>query len=47
VFLALAPRVSVRTEVQVFSLERANEALAALRAGKIKGAGVLSVHPSV
>jgi propanol-preferring alcohol dehydrogenase len=46
-FLALAPRVPVRTEVQVFPLERANEALAALRAGKIKGAGVLAVHPSV
>jgi propanol-preferring alcohol dehydrogenase len=45
-FLDLAPRVPIRTEVEVFSLEQANEALAALRAGKIKGAGVLAVHPA-
>lgn len=44
-FLTLAPRVPIRTEVEVFSLEQANEALAALRAGKIKGAGVLAVSP--
>jgi propanol-preferring alcohol dehydrogenase len=40
-FLALAPRVPVRTEVQTFPLEQANEALASLRSGKIKGAAVL------
>jgi propanol-preferring alcohol dehydrogenase len=40
-FLKLAPRVPVRTEVELFPLERANEALAALREGKIRGAGVL------
>jgi alcohol dehydrogenase, propanol-preferring len=40
-FLALAPRVPVRTEVQTFPLEEANEALARLRSGKIKGAAVL------
>ena len=40
-FLALAPRVPVRSEVTAFSLERANEALAALRAGAIEGAAVL------
>jgi len=40
-FLALAPRVPVRTEIEVFPLEHANEALAALRAGRIKGAAVL------
>ncbi|HEU4345032.1 MAG TPA: zinc-dependent alcohol dehydrogenase family protein [Candidatus Binatia bacterium] len=40
-FLALAPRVPVRTEIQVFSLEQANEALERLRSGKIQGAGVL------
>ncbi|MFA7061422.1 MAG: zinc-dependent alcohol dehydrogenase family protein [Pedobacter sp.] len=45
-FLDLAPRVPIRTEVEVFPLEQANEALAALRAGKIKGAGVLAVHPA-
>ncbi len=40
-FLALAPRVPVRTETVVYPLERANEALADLRAGRIHGAGVL------
>lgn len=42
-FLALAPRVPVRTEVQVFQLEEANEALDALRSGKISGAAVLKI----
>ena len=40
-FLALAPQVPVRTEVAPFPLERANEALAALRGGEIRGAVVL------
>jgi len=40
-FLALAPQVPVRTEVQTFPLEEANEALARLRSGKIRGAAVL------
>ncbi|MCU0223962.1 MAG: zinc-dependent alcohol dehydrogenase family protein [Acidobacteria bacterium] len=40
-FLALAPRVPVRTEVTVFPLAAANEALAALREGRLVGAGVL------
>jgi propanol-preferring alcohol dehydrogenase len=40
-FLALAPRVPVRTEVEPFALERANEALQALRAGRVRGAAVL------
>jgi propanol-preferring alcohol dehydrogenase len=40
-FLELAPRIPVRTEIEVFPLEHANEALAALRAGTIRGAGVL------
>jgi alcohol dehydrogenase, propanol-preferring len=40
-FLALAPRVPVRTNVETFPLEEANEALARLRAGKINGAAVL------
>jgi propanol-preferring alcohol dehydrogenase len=40
-FLALAPRVPVRTTVQTFSLTEANEALARLRGGRIKGAAVL------
>ncbi|MBX6341136.1 MAG: alcohol dehydrogenase, partial [Thermomicrobiaceae bacterium] len=45
--LALAPRVPVRTEVEVYPLEAANEALAALRAGRIRGAAVLQVAPEV
>ena len=40
-FLALAPQVPVRTEVEVFDLERANEALDRLRQGEIRGAAVL------
>ena len=39
--LALAPQVPVRTEVQTFALEQANEALDRLRAGRIEGAAVL------
>jgi propanol-preferring alcohol dehydrogenase len=42
-FLALAPRVPVRTEVEAYPLERANEALARLRAGEVRGAAVLVV----
>jgi propanol-preferring alcohol dehydrogenase len=40
-FLALAPKVPVRTEVQTFPLEDANDALAWLRSGHIHGAAVL------
>jgi alcohol dehydrogenase, propanol-preferring len=40
-FLALAPRVPVRTEVETFRLEQANEALARLREGRITGAAVI------
>lgn len=40
-FLALAPRIPVMTKVEVFPLESANEALAALRTGRISGSGVL------
>lgn len=42
-FLALAPTIPVHTEVEVFPLAQANEALAGLRAGKIRGAAVLAV----
>jgi propanol-preferring alcohol dehydrogenase len=35
--------VPVRTEVATFPLEEANEALKALRSGKIRGAAVLVV----
>jgi propanol-preferring alcohol dehydrogenase len=42
-FLSLAPQVPVRTEVETYPLERANEALARLRAGEVRGAAVLVV----
>lgn len=42
-FLALAPQVPVRTQVTSFPLHEANEALAALREGRLEGAGVLVV----
>ena len=42
-FLALAPRVPVRTEIETFRLADANEALDRLRAGRIRGAAVLVV----
>jgi propanol-preferring alcohol dehydrogenase len=43
-FLALAPEVPVRTTVQAFALEDAEEALARLRDGRIEGAAVLRVR---
>jgi len=42
-FLALAPRVPVRTEVESFPLAEANEALSRLREGRLRGAAVLVV----
>jgi propanol-preferring alcohol dehydrogenase len=42
-FLALAPRVPVRTEVELFALAQANEALERLRQGRIRGAAVLVI----
>lgn len=40
-FLALAPTIPVRTEVEVFGLAEANLALERLRAGRLRGAAVL------
>lgn len=40
-FLAIAPQVPVRTEVETFALDQANEALARLREGRITGAAVV------
>lgn len=40
-FLALAPEVPVRTEVTTFPLDRANDALIALKHGEFSGAAVL------
>jgi len=42
-FLTLAPWVPVKTDVERYPLERANEALADLRDGKIRGAAVLTI----
>ncbi|HYX67569.1 MAG TPA: zinc-dependent alcohol dehydrogenase family protein [Terriglobales bacterium] len=42
-FLELAAAVPVRTEVQMFDLEQANAALAAMKASKVAAAGVLRV----
>ena len=42
-FLELAAQVPVRTEVQVFNLEQANQALDALKHSRIEGAGVLTI----
>ena len=41
-FLALAPRVPVRTRVEALPLDQANEALSRLREGRITGAAVLT-----
>jgi propanol-preferring alcohol dehydrogenase len=43
-FLALAPKVPVKTEVELFSLEQANEALERLRGGLVRGAAVLRME---
>jgi alcohol dehydrogenase, propanol-preferring len=42
-FLALAPEVPVRTDVEEFPLEQANEALERMRSGRLRGSAVLSV----
>ena len=47
-FLAVAPKAGVRTTTNVYPLDRANEALADLRDGRIQGAAVLvpaGAHP--
>ena len=43
-FLKLAPKVPVRTTVTPYQLEQANEALAALRGGRLSGAAVLVLN---
>jgi propanol-preferring alcohol dehydrogenase len=40
-FLALAPSIPVHNEVEAFPLDQANEALARLRSGDVRGALVL------
>ncbi|MCI0450057.1 MAG: zinc-dependent alcohol dehydrogenase family protein [Chlorobi bacterium] len=41
--LEVSPRVPVKTEIQLYSLEDANKALNDLRNGKVKGAAVLKI----
>lgn len=45
-FLALAPRAGIKTEVEIFPLSAANEALENLRAGRVRGAAVLVMGQS-
>ena len=42
-FLALAPEIPIRTEVQPYRLEDANRALDDLRTGRLAGAAVLDL----
>jgi propanol-preferring alcohol dehydrogenase len=42
-FIALAPQIPVHTEVTVYPLEQANQALEDLRAGRFRGAAVLQI----
>ncbi len=42
-FLRIAPQVPVKTEVQLFPLEQANEALNRIRQGQLQGAAVLEM----
>jgi propanol-preferring alcohol dehydrogenase len=42
-FLELAPRVPVRTEIEVHPLEGANEAIDSIRSGALRGAAVLKI----
>ncbi len=42
-FLALAPKIPIKTRVETWPLEAATEALARLRAGRLEGAAVLQV----
>lgn len=43
-FLALAPRIPVRTETTLFPFSEANQALEALRRGTFRGAAILSAR---
>ena len=45
-FIALAPSIPIRTHIVEFPMSRANDAIAALRAGTISGAAVLTVNDS-
>jgi propanol-preferring alcohol dehydrogenase len=45
-FLEIAARVPVKTHVQLYRLDQANDALSDLRGGKIEGAAVLVMAPA-
>ncbi len=45
-FLALAPKAGVKTSVETLPLDQANEALARLREGRLRGAAVLTMVQS-
>lgn len=42
-FLALAPKIPIHTETQIYALKEANQALNDLRHGKVNGAAVLAI----
>ncbi|MEK6481885.1 zinc-dependent alcohol dehydrogenase family protein [Catalinimonas sp. 4WD22] len=42
-YLRLAPQVPIRTEIQIYTLAQANEALSDLRTGNVQGAAVLKI----
>lgn len=42
--LDIAPKVPVKTEVTVYPLEKANDALNDLRSGRLHGAAVLEIN---
>lgn len=43
-FLALAPKIPIKTEVTVYPLNKANQALEDLRHGKFQGAAVITIN---
>lgn len=45
-FLNIAAEIPIKTEVEPFSLDQANEALLKLKQSEINGAGVLTIHHS-
>ncbi len=46
-FFSIAPKARVKTEVEIFPLEAANEAIQRVREGKVRGAVVLEVKPDM
>lgn len=44
-FLKIAGEIPVRTSIETYPLENANEVLRDLRDGRVRGAAVLRCHP--